>query len=856
MPADDRKPDDTSGPDWSALRRPPQPPRPGKSIPEPSASTSAGPPPRDLPPHQDEQPEPLEVAGPNARANVKRPPPAKGPRRSPGYVRSASKALRKEAAKILSRERQRSRIPPKIVAQIESAAANIERMLAAERVDIAALEREAELLDELLHEHASFARKSALRETLENIGIAIGVALAVRSCVYEPFKIPSGSMMPTLRVGDHIFVNKFASGIQIPMTTTVIGQDWLRPIERGDVIVFRYPLDEQDDFIKRVIGLPGDTLRVSGDRRKIELRPAGEDEFVEITRERQHEQKCLAENSAEPIDNCSVYLETLDGKTYEVRYRDDLRSTDPTLRTYVVPDDHLLVMGDNRNASHDSLAWQVTEDAVAAEGLLSRIDVRDLTGTDGHIEVREGFDETTGNSDSRRDRVRYLAERPSVQHGLVLEAWRDTPIDQSATFEAIALSRGATEVIGFETLLDDAKSIGPRERERMLEVGAKIGDLYRGQDPSGYALVFRSPDSSVVFSIQCGRGRCFQWADLATKVVRVIDSWQENPDYDARELLVREPGRVESQPGRGNVEERFVERKFGGEGTGVRLRAWRDPKESLTVLRDAALGELGAGPIGKRRHTTQGLPEREAEEIADIAEWPGGTDIEGFVITLAEQSWATIVVDETRGMLAVLECGRKRCKTEQDAIELTKLVAGRFAELASEGERFPELLGQADVGALPEVPVEPMRSYYWDHAEYEGRVLDDSHSLTIEVEMDPPEGLDAALREAKDELTGEPQPAEALGPGAFYAAGAGGHEFVFAVPETKLVVQLSCRPGLCQDRQAAEDLAKRAREKGRDPENFLQKDVTRPKPFVPRGHVKGRAEVIWWPTSRFWKKIE
>ena len=75
-----------------------------------------------------------------------------------------------------------------------------------------------------------------MRETLENIGIAVLIALGLRSCFYEPFKIPSSSMMPTLRTGDHIFVNKFTYGIQIPFTSTVVGQS-LGEIERGDVVV-------------------------------------------------------------------------------------------------------------------------------------------------------------------------------------------------------------------------------------------------------------------------------------------------------------------------------------------------------------------------------------------------------------------------------------------------------------------------------------------------------------------------------------------------------------------------------------------------------------------------------------------
>jgi signal peptidase I len=791
-----------------------------------------------------------------ARPNVKRPKPApKRPTRSPGYIRSASKSLRREAEKILAKPRHRSRIPEKIVKQIEYSVAEIDRLLPGD--DVVALEREAEALDDLLHVHASFARKSALRETLENVGIAIVVALAVRSCLYEPFKIPSGSMMPTLRAGDHIFVNKFAYGVQIPLTTTVIGEDWFDEIERGEVIVFRYPLKESDDFIKRVIALPGDTLRVNGDRRRIEIMRAGEDRFELVEREPIRDEKCLAETSPEPIENCTVYLETLDDKSYRVRYRDDLRTTDPSMRTFVVPQGHLLVMGDNRNASHDSLAWQVEEDAVSAAGLLSRIDLHDLAGVEGRIEVREGLGETTDNDDARVDRVRYIAERASPQHELELEVWRpaDVGLDAKAVAEALATSVGATESVEFDPLLEDAIGLGQRERERLVEVGRQIAWIHRGQDPVARELVFWSPDEQLVFRLHCGRSRCSRWADMATRMVRVIESWQANPDYDAREMLIRETGNPRSHPGRSHkIHERFLERRFGAVGTGLRLRSWRTPSESLPVVRDAVLGEFGVGPVGAALEARFDRPRREAAELTDVAS--SSTTTASLITLDAESGWVVVITDDLHAMLAVLECGPKRCKSRQDVVELAVAVSDRFADAATDASRMSDLLTQSDAGALPEVPVVGATQYWWDHVQYEGRVLDDGHSMEIDVEMSPPDGLAAALDRAKQELDGEPTSAAQLGDDAWYAAGSSGHQFVFAVPETELVIRLSCRPGLCESETVALTLARRAREKALDTENFLLKGVTRAKPFVPRGNVKGRAEVIWWPTSRFWRKIE
>jgi hypothetical protein len=179
--------------------------------------------------------------------------------------------------------------------------------------------------------------------------------------------------------------------------------------------------------------------------------------------------------------------------------------------------------------------------------------------------------------------------------------------------------------------------------------------------------------------------------------------------------------------------------------------------------------------------------------------------------------------------------------------------------VAKDRERMSELLGQSAVGALPEVPLPNPGAYYWDHLSVAGVVLDDSHSIRIDVEQMPNGGLEDALAQRRQELDGESggtEPVEGLGPSAYYADTPNGHTFVFTVPQNQLLVELACRPGLCADVETARKLAERAREKGLDPENYLQKGVSKPRPFVPRGHVKGRAEVIWWPTARFWKKID
>jgi signal peptidase I len=103
-------------------------------------------------------------------------------------------------------------------------------------------------------------KKSVVREYAESIIFALVLALVIRTFVIQAFKIPSGSMEPTLQIGDHLLVNKFIYGVRIPFTSIRLFP-WESP-QRGDVIVFIYPPDPDKDFIKRVIGVGGDTVRM------------------------------------------------------------------------------------------------------------------------------------------------------------------------------------------------------------------------------------------------------------------------------------------------------------------------------------------------------------------------------------------------------------------------------------------------------------------------------------------------------------------------------------------------------------------------------------------------------------------
>ncbi|HET9492431.1 MAG TPA: signal peptidase I [Methylomirabilota bacterium] len=169
-------------------------------------------------------------------------------------------------------------------------------------------------------------RKSLVREYGEAIVIAIVLALIIRTLVVQAFTIPSGSMMDTLLVGDYILVNKFLYGPELPFTD--IHMPGLREPQRGDIIVFKYPQDEKRDFIKRIVGVPGDQIVIRG-----------HDVHVNGQRLREPYVKHTAPNSGH----------TGTGQTYcGYAY-----GCEPT----AVPPDSYFVMGDNRDNSQDSRYW-------------------------------------------------------------------------------------------------------------------------------------------------------------------------------------------------------------------------------------------------------------------------------------------------------------------------------------------------------------------------------------------------------------------------------------------------------------------------------------------------------------------
>ncbi|NKB62838.1 MAG: signal peptidase I [Gammaproteobacteria bacterium] len=193
------------------------------------------------------------------------------------------------------------------------------------------------------------------------------VVFLLRSFIVEPFRIPSGSMLSTLHIGDFILVNKFKYGIRLPIINTKVF-----PIDspaRGDVMVFKYPKDPKLNFIKRVIGLPGDTLKYENK----ELYINGEKVATEADGEYVFEQKNMGGQTARQL------IETIDDSSHHILVNDNVtRSLNMEVS---VPQGHYFVMGDNRDHSNDSRYWRfVPEDHVVGQAFFIWFSWKSLSG--------------------------------------------------------------------------------------------------------------------------------------------------------------------------------------------------------------------------------------------------------------------------------------------------------------------------------------------------------------------------------------------------------------------------------------------------------------------------------------------
>jgi len=223
--------------------------------------------------------------------------------------------------------------------------------------------RKAKELKTIMEGLMSGRKTSGWGETLRTVIYAVLIALVVRTFAYEPFNIPSGSMIPTLLVGDYLFVSKFSYGYSryslpfgLPLVSDRILAD--EP-ERGDVVVFKLPKDNETDYIKRLIGLPGDRIQVKGGVLHINGQAMARDLL---------ETRAVPSFAGRTIE-VREYLETLPNGRQHLIWEDGDGQPYDNTREFVVPSGHYFFMGDNRDHSEDSRA---TVGFVPFENLVGR----------------------------------------------------------------------------------------------------------------------------------------------------------------------------------------------------------------------------------------------------------------------------------------------------------------------------------------------------------------------------------------------------------------------------------------------------------------------------------------------------
>lgn len=198
-------------------------------------------------------------------------------------------------------------------------------------------------------------------ETSNSLISVLFIVLVIRSFIVEPFTIPSGSMLPTLRVNDFILVNKFSYGLRLPVTNTLVVP--LGEPARGDIMVFKFPENRQQNFIKRVVGLPGDEVVI-------------EDNVLSVNG--QQVERKLVERLQSRGNWREERVEVLDGQAYTVWHEGRIQHFTGehlvqahTQGRWTVPEGYYFTIGDNRDNSNDSRFWgMVSEDLIVGKAFL------------------------------------------------------------------------------------------------------------------------------------------------------------------------------------------------------------------------------------------------------------------------------------------------------------------------------------------------------------------------------------------------------------------------------------------------------------------------------------------------------
>jgi len=218
-------------------------------------------------------------------------------------------------------------------------------------------------------------------DTVKTVVYAVLIALVVRTVAYEPFNIPSGSMVPTLLIGDYLFVSKFSFGYSrysLPFGLPLFsGRIFFRSPERGDVVVFKLPTDNSTDYIKRLIGLPGDRIQMK----------AGNLYINEQLVPRKRIEDYLYQEGNGAVIPLTQYIETLpNGREHRIIKMGDNGPLDNT-QVYSVPPGDYFMMGDNRDNSQDSRVLSAVG-YVPAENLIGRAEFI-FFSTDGSARLWE-----------------------------------------------------------------------------------------------------------------------------------------------------------------------------------------------------------------------------------------------------------------------------------------------------------------------------------------------------------------------------------------------------------------------------------------------------------------------------------
>ncbi len=210
-------------------------------------------------------------------------------------------------------------------------------------------------------------KKNIIREYAEAIAVAFVAAMILRMLLVQAFRIPTGSMKDTLLIGDFLLVNKFIYGVRTPDRIPLINVNLphyrlpaFKKPRRGDIIVFKYPMDTKLDYIKRCVALSGQTVELRQGELFVDGKSEGKSEFIRRTYDPEEGQY---------VNYQRITMEN--GKKYTIRHYDSYRSNNENFGPVRVPDGHYFMMGDNRDNSADSRVWGfLPKDNIVGEALI------------------------------------------------------------------------------------------------------------------------------------------------------------------------------------------------------------------------------------------------------------------------------------------------------------------------------------------------------------------------------------------------------------------------------------------------------------------------------------------------------